>query len=720
MSRICTESHFINRELSWLDFNSRVLEEALDSANPLLERLKFTAIFSNNLDEFFMVRVAGLRQQLEAGSRGNDPSGLTAAEQLEQIHKRVRNLVRRQYRCLNEMLLPELENENIVLTKPAQLRMTEREELQAFFHSDVYPVLTPVAVDPSHPFPILANGALELAVKLRRASSRDDVHAFVEVPSSLSRFVRVKTSEGGRNRKVYILLEDLIMEHLDELFLDCTIRDAFPFRVTRDMDFTLDEESGADLMEHLESQLRRRRRRAPVRLEVPVGANWRVRHWLMEKLDLAAQAQFAVSGPLDLADCFELVGEGARAGLIEPEWPPLPVPGISRRNDIFDAIRTSNPVLLMHPFQTFDPVVRLLETAAEDPDVLAIKQTLYRVSGDSPVVRGLQKAAENGKQVTVIVELKARFDEERNIAWARRLEESGAHVIYGIAGLKIHSKALLVIRREEGVISRYVHMSTGNYNDRTARLYTDIGCFTTDPEICTDVAAMFNVITGYSNPPTWRKVSLAPFNLRENFLFLIDREARLSTPHNPGHIMAKMNSLVDPEIIEHLYRAAYAGVQVDLVVRGICCLRPGIGTDNIRVVSIVDRFLEHSRIYYFANGGNPEYYLASADWMPRNLDRRVELLFPVHDRAVRYKLRRLLEFELADRYKGRELRPNGRYTRPRKRSPASRSQRAIYDFLIEQNEKLSSGLFGAGAMPAPMSSQASAQGTGVGPAGSRE
>lgn len=676
--------YFLNRELSWLNFNSRVLDEAGDQRNPLLERLKFVAIFSSNLDEFFMVRVAGLRQQLEAGSATADPAGMSPRRQLDTAQRRVRSLIRRQYRYLFEDILPALAEHGIRLFSCDELDERQNNSLGRYFEHQILPVLTPVAVDPSHPFPILANGTLEIVVRLRKPSSGETSRAFVEVPNVLPRFVDLDAAAEEGQRSV-LLLEDLIIAHIQRLFEGCEVLEAVPFRVTRDMDFSLNEEEASDLLDHLERQLRRRRRRAPVRLEIRRGAGRALVEWLRECLDLERGAVYRVPTMLDLTACFDLCDSEHHPELLEAPWPPVPSPLFPARESMFSIITRLGCAPLFVPYESFDPVIRFINEAADDPGVLAIKQTLYRVSGDSPVVRALQRAAENGKQVTVVVELKARFDEERNIAWARRLEESGAHVIYGILGLKVHTKALMVVRREEGLIRRYLHLATGNYNDKTAKLYTDTGVFTNDEHFCADAAALFNVMTGCSSPPRWRRLAVAPFDLRRRFLGLIDREARLSAPHAPGRILAKMNSLVDPEIIEHLYDAADAGVRIDLIVRGTCCLRPGLDKhDNIRVLSIVDRFLEHARIFRFHNGGDQEYYLASADWMPRNLDRRIETLFPVEDDETRRLIDSMLEFQLEDRAKGRRLTSDGHYTRCFRRSYATRSQRRTYELFVQR------------------------------------
>jgi len=673
-------TYLVNRELSWLDFNGRVLEEAGDSRNRVLDRLKFIAIFSSNLDEFYMVRVAGLRQQLESGSKGTDPSGLSVAQQLAAIRRKTTALMRLQYEYLMRDILPELRARGTSLVEPEGLPVSGREGLSAYFEREILPVLTPVAVDPSHPFPMVSNRALQLVVALRKPESRQRVYSLVEVPAGmLSRYIEVGAAADRKGRRTYVALEDLVRANLGQLFPGREILHAHAFRVTRDMDLDVEEEGVADLLSHLEKQLRGRRRRKPIRLEISADCPADTLSWLQGQLELDDMFVHRVPGPIDLTGCFELVGKETAPGLVEEPWEPCRSPLVREDEPVFESIRREGTIPLFHPFESFGPVVRFLEEAAEDPDVLAIKQTLYRVSGDSPVVRALQRAAENGKQVTVIVELKARFDEERNIAWARRLEESGAHVVYGIVGLKIHCKALLVIRREDGGIQRYLHLATGNYNDTTARLYTDIGLFVTDPDLCSDVAALFNVMTGYAEPPRWRSLAVAPFNLRERFLALIDREARLTSPHRPGNITAKMNSLVDAEIIDHLFAAARKGVEISLIVRGVCCLRPAPNMRNLRIVSVVDRYLEHSRIYRFANGGRTEYYMSSADWMPRNLDRRIETLFPVSNADVQRMLDEVLEAPLADRYRGRRLRSSGSYARNWSAPATTRSQANVYE-----------------------------------------
>ncbi len=673
---------FISRELSWLDFNSRVLDEAFCPANPLLERLKFIAIFSSNLDEFFMVRIAGLRQLVKMEQNLPDPAGNRPADQLAAARRKIERLVKRQYSCLHDEILPGLERHGVRLSRPADLSSTQRAELTGYFTTQVLPVLTPLAVDQAHPFPILNSGAIEIAVSMKPADRKKLVYAFVEVPDVLPRFIEVPGMQPGRT---FVLLEDVIMDNLGALFSGCEIEEFFPFRVTRDMDFSVEDEGAEDLLQSIEKKLLQRRHREPIRVEVLTNTRGPLARWLEQEFRLDEQFWYAVRGPLHLKQFFELVGKARLPELLEPAWPAVEPAAFSEHSSVFDAISAKGTILVAPPFHSFSPVVRLLQQAADDPDVLAIKQTLYRVSGNSPVVRSLQRAAENGKQVTVVVELKARFDEGNNIAWARLLEESGAHVVYGVAGLKVHSKALLVVRREDGAIRRYVHLSTGNYNDKTAALYTDLGIMSSDPDLCFDVANLFNVLTGYSSPPAeWRKIAASPFDLRRQAMRLIEREIANSTPDRPGRIIAKMNSLSDEKMIRLLHKAADAGVEIDLIVRGICCYKPRAGQENVRIISIVDRYLEHSRLFYFFNNGDEEYYLSSADWMYRNLDKRVELLFPIEDEKIRGILMRLLEFQLNDTDKLRRLQASGSYTRSMaEHYTGARSQYNSYRYLKE-------------------------------------
>ncbi len=675
---------FISRELSWLDFNSRVLDEAEVPANPLLERIKFIAITSGNLDEFFMVRIAGLRQLVRSGRDLPDPAGNRPSRELELARRKIERLLRKQYRLLHESILPALEEHSVALRRPSELGVKSREYLTGYFSSKVFPVLSPLAVDAAHPFPLLNSGSVEIALSLRFGNGAT-AHGFVEVPEVLDRFIPVPGSG-----HTYVLLEDLIIENLPRLFPDAEILESLAFRITRDMDLVIDDESVVDLVSSIGKTLKMRRHRDPIRLEYAGSGRGELAEWLRDQLNIEDLFIYRLRGPLHLKQFFELAAKARMPELIESSWPPAEPAEFSLSGSIFSAIDKAGSILLAPPFHSFSPLVRLLEEAAQDPDVLAIKQTLYRVSGNSPVVRALQRAAERGKQVTVVVELKARFDEGNNIEWARRLDESGAHVVYGVAGLKVHCKALLIVRREEGELRRYVHLGTGNYNDKTAALYTDCGILSNDPELCFDVGNLFNTLTGYSSPGTsWCKLAAAPFSLRARIESLIRREIDNVRAGAPGRIIAKMNSLSDEKIIRLLHEAADAGVEIQLIVRGICCLRPRPGVENLRIISIVDRYLEHSRVMIFHNHGDEEYYLSSADWMTRNLDRRVELLFPVDDPGIRSVLRRMLEFQLADTDKARQLLPTGAYTRVPmlEHYTSSRSQRATSDYLRHLTEE---------------------------------
>jgi polyphosphate kinase len=703
-------AYYMNRELSWLDFNTRVLAEAEREEKPLLERLKFLAITSSNLDEFFMIRVAMLHRAVEARTGPLGPDGLTSREALDRVREKAQALVRRQYDCLEERVLPLLAREGIERVRAAALSPEDRDALRHAFEDRILPVLTPLTVDPSHPFPLLANGALYILFRIALEAPEDHTlfgqtdTVLVQVPQGIDRIVRLP---GGRGAFRFALLEDVIALFAGDLLGGYRIEAAVPFRVTRDADFTVDDEQAENLMTAIQEQLRSRRKGKPVRLEVGKDAPEALVRYLTEELGLAEPDVYHLPPWLDLRCGFEILGNLDRADLEKPSWPPQPHPRLRGERDLFEAIREED-LLLHHPYQSFDPVVELLQRAADDPDVLAIKVTLYRVSGDSPVVGALIRAAESGKQVTALVELRARFDEETNITWAERLDEAGAHVIYGVVGYKTHSKALLVVRREEGGIRRYVHLGTGNYNDRTARLYTDFGYLTARPAFGADVSAFFNVITGYALPPRWRRIEMAPTGLRTRFAALIEREIEKHTPETPGFIRFKMNSLIDPGMIRLLYRASQAGVRVEGIVRGMCRLRAGVPglSENIRIVSILDRFLEHSRIYHFHNGGQEELYLASADWMERNLNRRIELLFPVLDDPSRREVLRCLGAGLADNVQAWELRPNNTYAQlhPREGGPARRSQEILYREAckaVEAEEEASlQGTFEAKTKPA--------------------
>ena len=651
---------FISRDLSWLDFNARVLYEAGLPANPLLERLKFIAITGGNLDEFFMVRIAGLRRLVRSGGDFPDPAGNTAAKQLVKARSKIQRMIRRQSECLLDELLPELERYGIFLRKPADFAAPVRKRLREYFLEQVLPVLTPLAVDNTHPFPVLNSGAIEIALELR-GHGKKKLNAFVEVPEVLPRFLPVADAPG----RTFVLLEELVMDNLDALFPGSKIGERFAFRLTRDMDNVLDDDIFDDLLRHIGKKLLQRRQSEPIRLEIPRGQRGELVKWLMGELKVDPDYCYGVRGPLYLKQFLQLVEAAHAPELLEEPWPPVAVPELADASDVFEVISRRRSILIAPPYQSFDALVKLLEQAAEDPDVLAIKQTLYRVSGNSPVVRALRRAAENGKQVTVLLELKARFDEGNNIAWARLLDESGAHVVYGVAKLKVHCKALLIVRREAGGIRRYVHLGTGNYNDKTAKIYTDLGLLSCDPDLGFDVSTLFNVLTGSTSPPEkWRSLAVSPFDLRERLEFLVEREISHARSGGGGRIVAKMNSFSDERMVRLIHRAADAGVEIDLIVRGICCCLPRPQQENLRIVSIVDRYLEHSRIFYFRNLGDEEFYLSSADWMSRNLDRRIETFFPVADPRLCEILRSLLKFPLEDTDKARRLQATGVYTRP--------------------------------------------------------
>jgi polyphosphate kinase len=679
-----SSEHYFNRELSWLQFNERVLEEARDPSHPLLERVKFLAIFSSNLDEFFEVRAAGLQEQVYAVVEPQDygADGLGPAEQLAAIDPRTHELVADQYRILNRDVLPALTESGIVRVRYGELTAEERSQADEFFKASIYPVLTPLAIDPGHPFPHVHNKSLNLAlfVSPQGGNGKGPLPAVVEVPSVLDRiYVVAQDNEHLR----YMLLEDLIIEHVQDLFQGFRVLDATVFRVTRDTDLTIQEEEADDLLETIEESLRQRVRREAVRIEIAEDASADFVELLQEALDLDDRDVYPVDGPVDLTVMMDLHKvEGFRALKDEPLVPRV-APAFQDARDIFAVIRQQD-VLVHHPFESFGSVTEFIERAADDPDVLAIKQTLYRTSAPSAIISALTRAAQNGKQVTALVELKARFDEQNNIVWARSLEQAGVHVVYGVVGLKTHCKAALVVRREGDGIRRYLHLSTGNYNAVTARIYTDLGLFTADPDFGEDATALFNLLTGYSQAHEWRWFVLAPTALRERLVELIAREARHAEEGKKARIIVKMNALVEPSVIDALYDASQSGVSIELLIRGICCLRPGLPgiSENIRVMSVVDKFLEHSRIFYFENAGDPDIFLASADWMPRNFFRRIELMFPIVDHRLKSRIiDEILETSLADNVKARVLRPDGRYVRRRrkKREHMVRSQVALQD-----------------------------------------
>jgi len=659
---------YLNRELSWLDFNARVLEEALDERVPLLERLKFLAIFSTNLDEFYMVRVAGLRRKVAAGAPQYPPDPLAPSEQLEAIRQRVNELLLRRRMALNEQLRPALEQHGIRLLRLDELTLAELRAVGEYFESQVFPVLTPLAVDPGHPFPYISNLSLSLAVEIRDPADGSDHFARVKVPRSLPRWIPV-----GRPN-CFVALEDLIGANLASLFPGLTVSQWHTFRITRYSDLDLGQmDQPEDLLETIEQQVFQRRFGEVVRLEVHRDMPDAMRQLLLDELgesETQAVAPLSMSDVHSVDDLMEMGDLMALWSIDVPElhdrpFSPMVPPALRDGRNIFDAIRERD-LLVHHPYESFSASVEaFLEMAAHDPHVLAIKLTLYRTSGDTAIVRALTEAAEQGKQVAVLIELQARFDEQNNISFARTMESYGIHVAYGLPGLKTHAKTVLVVRRDTDGIRRYVHIGTGNYNSKTARLYTDLGLFTCNPEIGADLTDLFNSLTGLSRPKRYRKLLVAPANLRERTMELIAREAEHAKAGRGGRIIAKMNALVDPGIIEALYRASQAGVEIDLIVRGICCLLPGVPgvSERIRVVSIIGRFLEHSRLQYFANGGHPEYYFGSADWMPRNLDRRVEAMVPVEDVQLHQRLNSLLETCLADNRQSWVLGPDGIYRR---------------------------------------------------------
>ena len=677
---------YLNRELSWLEFNRRVLHEALDARTPLLERLKFLAIFSGNLDEFFQVRVAGLKQQVAAGIVERTADGMTPEDQLSAISGVVRDLTSRHRQCLMEDVLAALAQEGMVLhQRMDDLAPADREHVDAYFHANVFPVLTPLAVDPGHPFPYISNLSLSLAVVLRDVNG-EERFARVKVPKILPRWVPLRTPNQ------FVPLEELIGANLEALFPGVEILGWYTFRITRNTDLQIDHgDEAEDLLSLIQEEVRNRRFAEVVRVEVHASMPASLRDLLLmefsEQQDpptrpLTSDDLYEVAGLMDTADLLVLTTLDLPA-LKDPVFHPVTPPRLATPRNIFDVIREGD-ILLHHPYDSFQTSVeRFIQTAAEDPDVLAIKLTLYRTGGDSSIARLLAQAAERGKQVAVLIELQARFDEENNIIWAQRLEDVGVHVSYGVAGLKTHAKVMLVVRREGDTMRRYLHIGTGNYNPKTARVYTDFGLLTAKPELGADLTDLFNVLTGFASPAGYRKLTVAPRGMRERFLAMIRREIAHQRAGRPARILAKMNALVDPDIIAALYEASGAGVPIDLIVRGICCLRPGlIGvSDSIRVISIVGRFLEHSRAFYFLNGGHEEVYIGSADWMPRNLDRRIEAVTPIEDPADRQALRDLLLLMWEDNRQAWELRPDGTYEQ--RHPPSPESERATHRLLVE-------------------------------------
>ena len=655
---------FTNRELSWLAFNKRVLSEAKDNHLPLMERLKFLSITASNLDEFFMVRVASLKDQVNAGYTKKDIAGMTSKEQIDAILKETHKFTTAQYNTYNRSFLPSLKKNGLkIVTEFEKLTEEQADYVDNYFQKEVFPVLTPMAVDSSRPFPLIRNRSLNIGALLMDKRKKGTIDfATVQVPSVLPRVVTIPTD--GDNCTTVILLEQIIEKNIQKLFLNYKVLCQAPFRVMRNADLSIDEDEAADLLIEIEKQLKKRQWGEAIRLEVEDNIDKRLLKTLRKELNLSEDAIFKINGPLDLTFLMKVYDIEGFDHLKEPKYTPQQPKMLDASRDLFEQIR-EHDILLHHPYESFDPVVNFVKKAASDPNVLAIKQTLYRVSSHSPIIASLAQAAENGKQVSVLVELKARFDEENNIVWAKKLEKAGCHVIYGLVGLKTHSKITLVVRKEEDGIRRYVHLGTGNYNDSTAKLYTDMGMFTSKTRYGEDATAVFNMLSGYSEPLVWNKLSLAPLWLRGKFLSLIEREKEHAKNGRKARIIAKMNSLCDPGIIEALYDASEAGVEIDLIVRGICCLRAGIKglSEHIRVRSIVGTFLEHSRIFYFENNGNAEYYMGSADWMPRNLDKRVEILFPVEDPVLQEEIYHILHMQLSDTKKAHLLMPDGHYVK---------------------------------------------------------
>jgi polyphosphate kinase len=712
-------SLYTNRELSWLQFNRRVLEEAQDPTVPLLERVKFLAIFSSNLDEFFMVRVGGLHQKVQAEiTRGSGGDKMTPSEQLARISDAVREQVAEQYRCLQEDVLPALRDKGIVIRTLKDLTPDDLRRLRELFRNRIFPVLTPLAVDPGHPFPHLANKSLNLAVLLRRPGDPDPLFAVVQVPGVLNRLVDPTAADspttgrgadlGGELRlsgvvatpearppaaeNAFIPLETAIRLHLADLFPGMDVLQTACFRVTRDSEFELDEEV-EDLLRAIEENVKQRRRGHAVRLEIEADAPAEIEQQLADALDLAPADVTRVPGMLDLTGLFQVHALPGFPELRDPPFVPVPVKEFAQAPSLWAAIRAKD-ILLHHPYESFKYVVDFIEAAADDDRVLAIKQTLYRTNSDSPVVKALQRAADNGKQVTAVIELKARLDEERNILWAKQLEKAGVHVVYGFVGLKTHCKVALVVRQEEDrTIRRYVHLGTGNYNPQTARIYTDLGFFTANPDFADDVTMLFNYLTGYAELPQWRKLIVAPSRMLAFMLEKIDREIAHQKAGKKARIAAKLNGLLEPQVVQALYRASQAGVKIDMVCRGVCALRPGVPgvSETVRVASVVDRFLEHSRVYYFENAGDPEVFIGSADWMDRNLLRRVEVVFPVEQPDLKARLiDEVLAISLADNVKARELQPDGSYkrVRPADGQPAVRSQQRFLELAAEAERRL--------------------------------
>ena len=654
--------HYINRELSWLAFNQRVLEEAVDVSNPLLERLKFYCIVSSNLDEFFEVRVAGLKQQMDHQVLDLTPDGRTAQETFKAVARRVRRMLQEQFQCWNESLVPSLKQQGIHLLSCQELTEHQLKRVDSYYETQVHPVLTPLSLDPSHPFPLLLNKSLNIIVELSEdaSGSRGAQRAIVQVPRNLNRLVTIKET---RQQTHYLFLEDIILRHVQTLFPGFKVHGHWLFRVTRNSELYLDEESIPDMLKAMEAELDNRRKGEAVRLEVTQGCPLSIRNQLLSELELGEGDSYAIAGPLNATQLMQIYEDNHGAHLRDEVFHGKSPRSLDKAKSLFEAIRTKDH-LVHHPYDHFNVVVQFIEQAAEDPNVLAIKQTMYRAGNDPRIFKALMHAVRLGKQVTVVMELKARFDEDNNIRAARRLEEAGVHVLYGMVGYKIHCKMCMVVRKDEDGIRRYVHLGSGNYNPTTARLYTDLGLFTADPGMGAEVGNVFNLLTGVCQFQGTEKLLVAPFNLHQRMMELIEREAEHARKGLPARIIAKMNALVDESIIQSLYEASRAGVEIDLIIRGICCLKPGVKglSERIRVRSIVDRFLEHSRIFYFENGCRPEVFVGSADWMPRNFFKRIEVVFPVEDGVLRDRItEEILSYQLKDNQKARTLASDGSY-----------------------------------------------------------
>lgn len=679
-------TNFINRELSWMDFNLRVLEEACEKENPIMERLRFLAITASNLDEFFMVRVAGIKQQVESGYKQKDASGYTPQALLDELLAKIRDFTEKQYQCLFDQILPELKEKGFSLIRYEELGSRQKKFINGYFDSVIFPVLTPIAVDDDRPFPRLLGKSLNIAVRLKKKGKNDSDYAVVPVPSNLKRLLEIP----GKNARTFILLEDVIINRMDALFEAHRIKACLPFRITRNADVEMDDEA-PDLLNEVQKFIKKRKSGKPVRLEIPVKYDVEIRDFLVKRLKIKKSDIFKIPGPVDLTMFGKFANLGAGTELcfapIIPVDPPADFWGY---DDVFTAIRERDR-MVCHPYESFNSVIAFVDAAAQDEQVLAIKQTLYRVSGNSPVIAALIRAAQRGKQVTVLVELKARFDEENNVEWAKKLEKAGCHVIYGIPGLKTHCKILSVIRQEGDRIRSYLHVATGNYNDSTAKLYTDIGMFTCREDFAADAAVLFNMLTGYKGSPRYRSFVVAPDDMRDFFEKQIQKEIANAQQGKPCGITAKINSLVDTNIIEQLYRASGEGVRIRLLVRGICCLIPGVPglSENITVHSIVGQLLEHSRIFIFENNGQPQIWMGSADWMQRNLNRRVELVFPVLDNRLMKRVMQMTEIMFSDNINTRLMQPDGTYQmRKRKAGEEAVNSQRIFSELAQKNQNM--------------------------------